>query len=171
MEQNEAQARFLAAYDEYADAIHRFCFVKVSNTEVAHDITQDSFMRLWQYFRDGKEVENERALLYTFARNLVIDWYRKKKEVSLDVLQEAGADFAGEDHRRITQSAEIREVMAVIEQLDDPSREVLLLRYTEGLSPQEIADLTGETANAISVRINRAVKKVQQLIHADETKS
>ena len=168
MEQNEAHDRFLAAYDQYGDAIYRFCFVKVSNTEVAHDITQDSFMRLWQYFRDGKEVENERALLYTFARNLIIDWYRKKKDVSLDVLQEAGADFAGDDHRRISESAEVKEVMAVVEQLDDRAREALVMRFAEGLSPQEIAAMTGETANAVSVRINRAIKKVQELIHAHE---
>lgn len=171
MEEHHAHQQFLAAYDEYADAIYRFCYMKVSHTEVAHDLTQESFMRLWQYIRSGKEIENERALLYTFARNLVIDWYRKKKEVSLDVLQDAGADFSGEDHVRITTNAQMREALGVIKTLDEQTRDALLLRYTEGLSPQEIADVLGGTANAISVRINRGIKKVQELMHAHEKES
>ncbi len=168
MEQHPAHAQFLAAYDSYADGIYRFCFMKVSSPELAQDLTQESFMRLWQYLRDGKEIENERALLYTFARNLVIDWYRKKKEVSLDVLQDAGAEFQGDDHKRMVHNAEVQEVLAVVDKLDDASRDVIILRFSEGLSPQDIAEITGETPNAISVRLNRAIKKVQELIHAHE---
>lgn len=170
MEQNQAHAQFLAAYDEYADGIYRFCYMKVSSPELAQDLTQESFMRFWQYLRDGKDIENERALLYTFARNLVIDWYRKKKEVSLDVLQDAGAEFQGDDHKRMLHAAEVQEVLAIVDKLDEASRDVIVLRFSEGLSPQDIAAITGETPNAISVRLNRAIKKVQELIHAHEEK-
>jgi len=170
MDQATAHTQFMAAYDEYADAIYRFCLMKVSTSQVAEDITQESFMRLWQYIKGGKKIQNERALLYTFARNLVIDWYRKKKESSLDVLQDAGLEFAGNDHRRMEHTAEVSQVLALVDQLDPSSREAVLLRFVEGFSPQEIASLSGETPNAISVRINRALKKVQELIHAhDET--
>ncbi|MEK7099736.1 MAG: sigma-70 family RNA polymerase sigma factor, partial [Patescibacteria group bacterium] len=63
-------------------------------------------------------------------------------------------------------NAEHREVLEVIQQLDESSREALMLRYVDGLSPSEIAELSGETPNAISVRINRAIKKVKDLIRA-----
>ena len=166
MDQDELQERFLKTYDAYADDIFRFCASKVSSSELAQDLTQDVFMRFWQTLRDGELLRNERALLYTMARNLVIDWYRKKKASSLDSLQEQGVDFANDDHQKILENAQVREALEVIDKLDEPSREALRLRYVDGFSPREIAAITGESANVISVRINRAIKKVQELIHA-----
>ncbi|MDB5265816.1 MAG: polymerase sigma factor, sigma-70 family [Parcubacteria group bacterium] len=168
MDQNEAKAYFLSIYDKHADEIFRFCFMKVSNKEKAEDLTQEAFMRYWQSLRTGEPVRNDRAFLYTLARNLVIDWYRKKKESSLDVIQEAGIDFAGEGRADVEQAAQMNEVMAVVNQLDEPSRDVILLRFVEGWSPQQIAELNHESANAVSVRLNRAIKKVQELIHATQ---
>ena len=164
MDQEDSHAYFLETYDAYGSDIFRFCLLKVSRREVAEDITQEVFMRFWQAVREGTELRNARALLYTMARNLVIDWYRKKKESSLDVLQDLGLDFANDDYKKITQNAEHQEVLRAINELDDPSREALLLRFVDGLSPRDIAEITGESANAISVRINRGVKKVQDII-------
>lgn len=165
MDQHTTKAHFLTVYDQYANDIFRFCRLKVAGTEIAEDITQEVFMRFWQQLRTKTKIQNERALLYTIARNLVIDWYRKRKESSLDVLEEQGIEFASGDHHTMEQSAQMNEVLAVVNQLDTPSREVLLLRYVEGLTPKDIAVITGESANAISVRINRAIKKVQELLH------
>ena len=166
MEQAEVKADFLRTYDTYADDIYRFCLLKVSNRELAQDLTQDVFMKYWMSVREGTILKNERAFLYTLARNLVIDWYRKKKESSLDVLTEQGIDFGTDDHKSIERTAEMNEVLSVINQLDDDAREALHLRFVEGFTPKEIAAISGESANAVSVRINRAIKKVQALIRA-----
>lgn len=166
MDQTELKADFLRTYDTYANDIFRFCTVKVTNRELAQDLTQEVFMRYWQTIREGEKMKNERAYLYTLARNLIIDWYRKKKESSLDVLTEQGIDFGNDDHRKIEQSAQMNEVLRVINELDEDSREALILRFVEGFTPKEIAAMSGESANAVSVRINRAIKKVQGLIHA-----
>ena len=159
------QNQFLSAYDAYNDAIFRFCLLKVSNREIAQDIAQEVFMRYWQTLRKGEKLKNERAYLYTVARHLVIDWYRKKKETSLDAIMETGVDFAGQEQSSITDHVEATEVLAVIQQLEEGDREVLLLRYVEGFTPKEIAAQLGESANVVSVRIHRALKKVQELIH------
>ena len=166
MDQTELKADFLRTYDTYANDIYRFCVLKVTNRELAQDLTQEVFMRFWQTVRSGEKLKNERAYLYTLARNLVIDWYRKKKESSLDALTEQGLDFGNDDHAKIEQSAQMREILTVVGQLDEDARDALILRYVEGFTPKEIAALSGESANAVSVRINRAIKKVQSLIHA-----
>lgn len=168
MDHHELKALFLAAYDAYADELYRFCLMKVSDRERAEDLVQDVYTRFWQTLRNGTTVDNTRAFLYTLARNRVIDWYRKKKESSLDSLQEAGIDFAGSGIREITDQAEMGRVLAVINELDVPSRDVLLLRFMEGWTPAEIAELNNESANAVSVRLNRALKKVRTHIHAEE---
>lgn len=168
MDHDEIKEQFLAVYDQYSDDIFRFCTLKVSGREVAQDITQEVFTRYWQQLRVGTDIGNDRALLYTIARNLVIDWYRKRKEQSLDMLAEEGFEFASDDHGSIKQHAEMREVLDVIKTLDESSREALTLRFVDGFSPREIAALSGETANAVSVRINRALKKVQEHLHVHD---
>ena len=49
--------------------------------------------------------------------------------------------------------------------MDTKDKEVLLLRHVEGLDPKEIGELLGETANAVSVRIHRATKKLEERLH------
>lgn len=167
MDQDETKAYFLQIYDTYADDIYRFCYLRVSNRELAQDLSQEVFTRFWQALREGTVMRSERALLYTMARNLVIDWYRKKKESSLDALTDEGIEFMGDGAKDVTIGAEMDEALRAVRELDDPSREALLMRYVEGLSPKDIAELTGESANAVSVRLNRAIKKVRTLLHAD----
>ena len=167
MDQEETKAYFLQIYDTYADDIYRFCYLKVSSRELAQDLSQEVFTRFWQALREGTVMRSERALLYTMARNLVIDWYRKKKESSLDVLTEQGIEFRGEDAEDVTREAEMKEALEIVNGLDEPSREVLLLRFVEGLSPKEIARLSGESANAVSVRLNPAMKKLRTQMHTD----
>lgn len=162
MDQDEAKDYFLLSYDNYADAIYRFVLMKVSDREKAEDITQDVFMRFWQALKEGTVLRNDRALLYAIARNLVIDWYRKKKETSLDALTEEGIEIEGSNEVPILENAMNQEVLRVVYTLDEPSREAILLRFVEGFSPAEIAALNGESPNAVSVRINRALKKVRE---------
>ena len=168
MDQEETKAYFLQIYDAYADDIFRFCALKVSNRELAQDLTQEVFTRFWQALREGTVMRSERALLYTVARNLVIDWYRKKKESSLDEITDTGIEFSGEGARDVTLEAEMAEALRAVNKLDEPSREALLMRFVEGLSPKEIASITGESANVVSVRLNRALKKVRELMHTDD---
>jgi RNA polymerase sigma-70 factor (ECF subfamily) len=167
MDQEVNKQEFLRTFNAYGDAIFRFCVLKVSSREIAQDISQEVFTRYWQALRKGEDFKNERAYLYTVARNLIIDWYRKKKESSLDTLTDAGIEFQGDAANSISDKSEIREVLEVIDQLDEDDREVMLLRYVEGFSPKEIAQLLSESPNAISVRIHRALKKVQDLMHID----
>lgn len=163
MNQEQAAQEFMAVFSEYGDAIFRFCVYKVSNKERAEDMTQEVFMRYWQYVREGKEMTNVRSLLYTIAHNLAKDWYKKKKSESLDVHVEAGhepIDVSAQPER----DAEYQEVLSAIKSLDAVDADVLWLRHVEGLEPQAIAVTLGVSANVVSVRLNRAMKRLQQKI-------
>ena len=164
MSQEQLEIKFVESFAEYGDAIFRFCMVKVSQVELAEDMTQEVFARYWQYLRDGKEITNARSLLYTIANNLAKDWYKKKKSESLDAHMESGAmPVATEASPELL--ASYQEVLDAIGVLEERDQEVLLLRYVEGLDPKDIAAALGETANTISVRLNRATKRLQQTLH------
>jgi RNA polymerase sigma-70 factor (ECF subfamily) len=165
MDQDTLQSHFIEAYDQYADELYRFCYFKVSDAERAQDFVQDVFTRYWQTIRNGTDVSHPRALLFTIARNRITDWYRKKKERSLETMQDEGREIPDTESAAVTQKAEYDEIRRAIEELDEPSREAVLLRYTEGWTPAEIAALNDESANAVSVRLNRAIKKLQDRLH------
>lgn len=165
MNQSSLKNSFLETFDAYSDAIFRFCLVKTSNKELAEDLTQETFMRFWQSLVDGKEMTNVRSFLYTIANNLVIDWYRKKKSTSLDVLEEDGFEPADAQLISPEKQSQFTEILATIKDLEERDREVLLLRYVEGLNPKDIALIQNETVNAVSVRITRAIEKVQKKLH------
>lgn len=165
-----APQQFLAWYEEYADALFRHCFFRVSDREEALDIVQETFMRTWEYAAKGKELQYPKAFLYRVAGNLIIDRSRKKKALSLDLLRENGFDPKDGYREESTHAAIdlVRLLKRMEVSLDAKYREVLMLRYLDGFKPQEIARMLGESENAISVRIHRAVKQVQQLAQAYE---
>ncbi len=164
MKQEALQNLFLESFNQYSDAIYRFCVVKVSNTELAEDMTQEVFTRYWQYVRDEKEITNVRAFLYTIANNLAKDWYKKKKSVSLDERLEIGLDVPSRELSPETQS-QYNEVLDAMDGMDEKDKQVLYLRYVEGFEPKYISEIIGETANNVSVRLNRAVARLKDKMH------
>ena len=161
MTSKRVEAQFIKAYEEYADAIFRYCYYRVFNRELAKDLSQEVFMKTWRSITEGNEVKNIRAFLYRAARNIVIDHSRKKHESSLDELHDQGFDPAVELTEKIYNQIDAHTAIGQIEKLDDMYREVLLLRFVDGFSPKEIAGMIGETQNVVSVRINRGLKQLR----------
>lgn len=170
MEHTDIEKPFLKLYEEHANAIFRHCFFRVSSRELAEDLTQEAFMRVWDYLREGKTIDSPKAFLYRIAENLVVDYYRKKKEVSLDRLAESGFDPVGSDAGAIIDYADGRHAREQIHVLEDAHREILIMRYVDDLSIQDIAVLIGASENVVSVRIHRAIQKLKKLLtHGEKT--
>jgi RNA polymerase sigma-70 factor (ECF subfamily) len=163
----QVREKYEKAYGEFSDAIFRYCYLRVSDREKAKDIMQETFIKVWEHMNrnDRDEIVNVRAFLYKTAGHLIIDGYRKKKEESLDKLQDGGFDPGTAGHRTIEVSAELRGAIELVNELDDKYREVFIMRFVEEMSPKEIAELLNDTENNVSVKINRAMKKMKELIN------
>ncbi|KND48371.1 MAG: RNA polymerase sigma factor [Parcubacteria bacterium C7867-002] len=166
------QATFNTIYAEQSDAIFRFCLVRVSDRDQALDLTQETFTRFWQSLVQGKEMTHTRAFLFTIANHLIIDWYRKKKPVSLEGLagpeDEEGYEPVQENAKmNIEMEAEGRYVLDAIQKMGPSYRQSVYLRYVEGLSPPEIASILNLSTNAVSVRINRGLEELRKLVGYD----
>jgi RNA polymerase sigma-70 factor, ECF subfamily len=157
---------FKKTYEEQSDSIFRFCLTRVSNREQALDLTQETFLRFWKTLLDGENVKNGRAYLFTVAHHLIIDWYRKKKSISLEGM----SDFEDEPYdvldEKTTDSmglgAEGRFVLKKINELAPKYKESVYLRFIENLTPQEIGKILNISANAAGVRINRGVEELRK---------
>lgn len=165
---------FTTIYDEHADAIFRYCLYRVYDREKAKDVTQESYMRLWNMMTEGKNIKNHRAMLYTVARNLIIDSTRKKSstESSLDVLLEAGWQVS--DHTEGAQRKnDTLDVHRALEQLREHNHEwgeCVELRYLDGLAVKDIAAVLEVSPNVISVRIYRGVRQLKKIMQYEATK-
>ncbi len=159
-----SEKAFLKAYRKHADAIFRHCFFRVFSRERAQELLQETFMRTWKYLVAGNEIQNLRAFLYRVANNLIVSESRKKKEESLDALAEQGFDLPDADAvLAIYTEIERNCLHELIQELDPQYRQVIVMRYIDGLPPREIAVVLGESANVVSVRINRGVQKLRLL--------
>lgn len=165
------EQEFTAAFEAYSDELFRHCSMRLSDRERALELTQEAFLRTWDYIQKGEEVRELRPFLYRTLRHLIIDEYRKKKSVSLEKMAEAGdmpvEDFLPSDDTNTLEAAvermEGKRALEVLQKLPDPYREALTLRYVNGLSPKEIAEIVDESENAVSVRIHRGLKKLKDL--------
>ena len=89
---DDVTQNFIKSYDNHSDELFRFAYFRIRNRDLAKDLVQESFIRVWNYIADGKEIENFRAFLYRTLRNIIVDESRKKKPISLDALQDEGFD-------------------------------------------------------------------------------
>ena len=83
--------QFINIYNAESDAVFRYCLLRTSSRELSLDISQESFTRLWDSMFKNKKILNHRAFLFTITRNLIIDWYRKKRSVSIETPDAASA--------------------------------------------------------------------------------
>lgn len=169
------EARFLAAYEEYNDALFRHACMRISDREKAIDLVHDTYTKVWSYVRKGYEIEQFRPFLYKVLNNLIIDTYRKKKEASLDSLMEIEGVDEGSFEELSESSVEAlaatidgRKAFELMDEIPDVYKEVLILRFVDGLGPKEMASLTEEKENVISVRIHRGLKLLRKKIEAQD---
>lgn len=164
--ETDIKHQFEKIYEDEGDAIFRFCMIRVSNRDQALDITQEAFLRLWQTLIQKKEIRHNKAFLFTVAQRLIIDWYRKKKSLSLDqILEEKDERYDVPDEKtfdNLNLRAEGRYLLRKLDELEEGYRVPVYLRFVEGLSPPEIGEILEISANAASVRINRGLAQLRE---------
>ncbi len=165
--------RFLKAFEDYSDALFRHASIRVSDRERAIDIVHDTFTKVWSYARAGHQIDSYRSFLYKVLNNLIIDEYRKRKEVSLDALLSVeGVDegsfpeLSENTVEALAATIDGRKAFELLAELPDVYREVIIMRFVDELGPREISDLIEESENVVSVRLHRGLKLLRDKIEA-----
>lgn len=160
---NEA---FMHYYEKYGDDIFRFCMIKTRNRDTSLDITQETFMKFWSYLVDDTDIANHRALLYRVANNLIIDGYRKKKDIQIEHYHDEPIEqhLKDEPQQRMENVIDGQIAIHLLNQLPDMTREIVTLRFLEDLSVSEIATIVNRDSKTVSVYLHRGLKKLNELI-------
>jgi RNA polymerase sigma factor (sigma-70 family) len=131
----------------------------------ARDVVQDTFIRLCQ--QDVEKVrENLKTWLFTVCRNRALDILRKEKRVQpLDEIRWQKVAGPGlQPDQQAVHDERLTEVMRYLDRLSPNQREVILLKFQQGLSYQEITGVTGLTSGNIGFLIHTGLKRLRELL-------
>lgn len=161
----ERQVVLTDAHGDYAKGLSSHAFFKLNNRALSDDLVQDTFMKTWKYLaRDGK-IDVMKAFLYHILNNLIVDEYRKRKLLSLDLLLTKGYE-PGEDHsERLIDMLDGKEALFLIQRLPLTYQKVMRMRYVQDLSLAEMSLITGKTRNTLAVQLHRGLAKLKLVYH------
>ncbi len=142
--------------------ILRFATHFLKDEDLARDVVQDVFLKLWQKRETLGEVENIEAFAMRMTRNRCLDVIRANKVVAIDEETDRKLKAKTVDvHSKVELSETANQIRSLILKLPDLQRTVMQLRDIEQLSYDEIAEATDLKVNAIRVNLSRARKKVR----------
>ena len=157
-------------YHQFSPGLHRYATRLLGDQALAEDCVAETFRRLLEaVVSGGGPYEYVQAYLYTIAHNWVRDQYRKK---SLSIGPEGPkADSTRHDPARIAQERlELDSVRAALMYLSPSQRQVIAMRYLEGRSHHEIADLLGKSIGSVRTLQHRGVVQLKRLLIPSENR-
>jgi RNA polymerase sigma-70 factor, ECF subfamily len=159
-------------YEAFSRKILNFIFRMVNSPEEAEDLTQETFVAVYQKLRTLQDSRKFEPWLYRIARNFVYQKYRTRtpQAVSIDAVDDEGRlETELVDERKnpdeAFQTQELENVVSkVIVDLPEKYREVFVLSALQNLSYQEIADIVGRSLPSVKTDIHRARLEVRKSV-------
>jgi len=173
---NRDKEVFTLIYDENVKDINRFIYFKVGNTDDANDLTSMVFLKTWNHIQNNSlgDAKTLRALLYKVARNIIIDFYRERsgktplslddEENKIEVIDNKSLD----KHQDLDDIQDLEMIKNKLPLLKEEYREVIVMRFVNDLSLEEIADITKKTKGNIRVLLHRALNALKNLIEEEK---
>ncbi|WP_231104900.1 sigma-70 family RNA polymerase sigma factor [Haloechinothrix halophila] len=168
-------AAFGMLYDQYVDTVYRYVLFRVGDKELAEDVTSETFLRALRRITSvsyqGRDVG---AWFVTIARNLILDHVkssRYRREIATGEIADAGSvPFLAEKQadagpeQQVIAMATKDELFRCIQELGDDQQECIVLRFLQGLSVAETAEIMDRNEGAIKALQHRAVRRLAQLM-------
>lgn len=159
------QDALVAIFDRYAPVLYKYALRLCGDLAEADDIVGDVFAELLKHLRAGKGPrDNLRSYLYQIAYHKVVDRSRSQKHLTV---LDYGIPSSSEDSPDYQQDRREQQDMleAVINHnLNEDQRHVILLRFVDGFSINETAEIMGKNANNIKVIQSRAIAKLRLVL-------
>jgi RNA polymerase sigma-70 factor (ECF subfamily) len=164
---HDAEA-FGKLYDMHVDRVYRNIYYRVGNEADVEDLTQQVFLKAWQAIGKYKKMASPFvAWLMTISHNLVIDFYRTRKDRAYLEAEVLADDSAPSPERAAEASIEQQRLRRAILQLGGDEQQVVMLRFIEGFEFAEIASLLKKREGNIRVILHRALVKLRSILEKE----
>jgi len=163
---------FRVLFETHKDRVYSIALRYAGDSATAMDIAQDTFLKLLSTIGQFRGEANFESWLYRLVVNSCLDYHRRRRrflpllELGLDDAMERALDRFRAPHESalhdLLREEQEERVQQVVAQLPEEQRIVVVLRYTEGLSYEEIADVLGCRRGTVASRLNRAHKALER---------
>jgi len=150
---------FAELYSRYSSRVYAYCMRFLSNQQEAQDIFQEAFVKFYQSAEQDREMTNVPAFLLRIARNLCVNSVRAARPTTSFEEYMGGFDSYNSDKDEL-----LGLIKGALELLPEDYREVFVLREYDGMSYQDIADITDTNINNIKVKIYRSKQKIRDIL-------
>ena len=160
---HDNQSAFTEIYQRYANQLLELCYSKVRLKEIAEEIVQISFVKLWIARKELKINYSLKAYLYTAAKNNIISFYYRNlhKTLSLDDVCESLLPSATETQNKVDGSLLNKFYEDALQDLPQKCRDVFVMSRT-GYSMKEIAAVHNISVKTVEVHIGKALKLLRE---------
>lgn len=165
---------FDGLYVLYADRIFRFLLARLNDTEAAEEITSQVFLRLIEKIEQYQIAPKDNAAIFTawfyrMAYNKMIDVLRRQKHAPQVSIRSAemiphGQPMSDEVEERL----EFEKVMEKVQLLNEQQRQVIWLRFVEGMSITETAQIMDKTEGAIKALQHRSLESLRRYLQKQD---
>lgn len=153
-------AGFLDLYDNSFDDVYRYVYFKVGNKWDTDDLVSEIFLKAFQ--KRATLRHNERAWLFTVARNTITDYYRVRgREVPDEAAKDPSPCCSANSEDSNLALECLREALV---SLNPMQRELINLRYFAGLRHREVAKVTGISEGSTKMRVHRILSQIKELV-------
>jgi len=157
------QKGFEQLFEAYCDELRHYVYYRSGDTEVAEDIIQDTFLKVWE-IRDSVKVETARALLYTIASNLYANRFKRQK-LKFRFEQTIVEDRTNESPEFQLEVKEFDDkLQRVLAEMNENSRLVFLMNRIDQLTYNEIANNLDISVKAVEKRMKKALEYLHDKI-------
>ncbi len=164
--QELSQAEFRNLFEELFPSIRNFLYYKVSDADVAEDLAQDTFVKIWEN-RSRIDKKTLKSYTYTIAGNLAIN-HLKRQQLQYRFVNEFNDNRGGESPEAVMIKKEYEaKLMNVLGSLPEGSRQVFLMNRIEDLKYKEIADRLSISVKAVEKRMSKALQIIREKLNVD----
>ncbi len=156
------------ALKEYESQLIAYAITILKDLERARDVVQDTFIRL--YKQDVEMMKGGlKTWLYTVCRNRALDILRKDKRLVVmdDEMFNYNASNDLSPDKQVDQSERVSQLMHYLETLSANQKEVIIMKFQDGMSYQEISEATGLTTGNVGFLLHNGLKKLREILPPD----
>ncbi len=165
-------AAFQRLFELHFSELYRFAYRYVRAEETAKDLVGEAFLRLWRQ-RDKVDLSGSaaRSYLYTIVRYQALDHLRRRRveerwrrEYVTPLITEQGAALAADPDQELTARETGAAIQQAVDALPQRQRQVLLLRWQQQASYDEIAETLGISPKTVAIHIGRAIQRLREIL-------
>lgn len=161
-EKSEAEAAFAILYQRYASRVFAYCRRILGDYERAQDAFQETFIKFYHSSHNERLMTNVGAFILRIARNTCLNYQRLKSGLSQPPIQYLDEYHSSSAPHSYENQELLKLVAMALELVPELYREVFVLREYDGLSYEEIAEITNSSRANVKVRIFRAKQQIRE---------